>query len=151
MTSFETADLALAQKQYCLDLIYTSISGAALIAAIWGGYVIYGQLKSARWMSLLTLEKDMANRRDKFLKIKDRLANENDGTSIAADYDVQKENYLNSLERLASSVLNGNFPEKEMKQDYREYITDVVRTFPNEFQAGTSYRKILKLNEKWQD
>lgn len=151
MTAFETASLALAEKQYWLDLIYTVISGAALIAAIWGGYVIYGQLRSARWMSLITLEQDMANRRDKFLNIKDRLANETDTTAIAADYGVQKENYLNSLERLASSVLNGNFPEKEMKQDYREYITGVVREFPDEFMAGTSYRKILKLYEKWQD
>lgn len=151
MTPFETASLALAEKQYCLDLIYTAISGAALVAAVWGGYVIYGQLKSARWMSLLTLEQDMANRRDKFLKIRDRLDNESDNASIVADYSVQKENYLNSLERLASSVLNGSFPEREMKQDYREYITDVVRNFPDEFRAGTSYRKILKLHEKWQD
>lgn len=151
MTDYERASLLLAQKQYCLDVVYTIISAGALIAAIFAGVMIYGQLKSARWMSLLTLEQDMANRRDKFLKIKDRLREGGDDASISSDYVVQKENYLNSLERLASSVLNGNFPEKEMKQDYREYITDVVRAFPDKFKAGTSYRKILKLHEKWQD
>lgn len=151
MTPFETASLALAERQTCLSLIYTVISGAALIAAIWGGAAIYGQLKSARWMTLLTLEQDMATRRDKFLKIKSRLGSEQLTASIQSEYSVQKENYLNSVERLASSVLNGNFPEKEMKQDYREYITDIVRTFPEEFKAGSSYRKILKLYEKWQD
>lgn len=151
MTPYETASLVLADKQYTLALVSTAISAVALLSAVWGGFIVYGQLTSARWMSLLALEQDMANRREKFLKIQERIQNEPDIEALASEYAVQKESYLNSLERLASSVLNGNFPEKEMKQDYRDYITHVVRSFPAQFQPGTSYRKVLKLYERWQD
>jgi hypothetical protein len=151
MSDFEKASLALAQQQYHLGVWSTVISGLALLAAVFGAIVIYGQLKSARWMALLTLEQDMAARRDKFLNIKDRLKSFPNDKSIETDYEVLKESYLNAVERLSSSILNGNFPEKEMKQDYREYIADVMRTCKSDFHAATPYRKTQKLYNKWQD
>jgi hypothetical protein len=38
-----------------------------------------------------------------------------------------------------------------MKQDYHEAITEVVRAFPDDFDTGTRYRKIVKLYNRWQD
>jgi hypothetical protein len=52
---------------------------------------------------------------------------------------------------LASSILNGQFPELEMKQSYRDFIAATIKEFPESFRAGTSYRKILGLHESWQD
>lgn len=151
MSEFEIASLALAEKQYSLGVTSTIISAIAVLAAIWGAYIIYGQLKSARWMSLLTLEQDLASRRDKFVAIKDRLDKFPNDQSVIQEYGVLKESYLNSVDRLASSILNGNFPKKEMKQDYRDYISDVIRVLPNDYHTGTRYPKTVKLYQRWLD
>lgn len=68
-----------------------------------------------------------------------------------ARFNSAKENYFNSLDRLASSILNGQFPDSEMKHDYHEAITIVVRTFKDDFATGTHYRKVVKLYNRWQD
>jgi hypothetical protein len=52
---------------------------------------------------------------------------------------------VNSLDRLASSILKGHFPDPEMKLDYHEYIVEVDRAFPENFDTGTHYRKVVKL------
>lgn len=151
MSQYETLNLAIAQKQYCITVIYTLITAMGVLVAGGAGYFVFGQLRSARWMTLLTLEQDMAGRRDKFLDIQRRLRSGDNSQNLADEFKVQKESYLNSVERLASSVLNGNFPQKEIKQDYRDYIAGVVKAFPEDFQAATSYRKTLKLYNRWQD
>lgn len=65
--------------------------------------------------------------------------------------ETAKENYFNSIDRFASLVLNGQFPQHELKQDYQDLIKDTIRTFLADFNAGTRYRKVVKLHEKWED
>jgi hypothetical protein len=93
----------------------------------------------------------MSLRRDRFHNIAREVEAEAISPSIVARFDEAKESYLNAVERLASSILNGQFPEKEMKQSYREYIVSTIREFPDSFRPGTPLRKTLALNERWQD
>jgi hypothetical protein len=130
----------------------------ALVASIIGGFVAYltlrtivRQLESAKWNALLSFEQDISSRRQRFQDIARELEAGTVSPSIEARYEEAKENYLNAVERLASSILNGQFPALEMKQSYREYIVSTIRQFPASYQAGTPYRKTLELNERWQD
>ena len=158
MTEFETKSLAIATKTMNVFFVGNFITIAAVIVAAVGGIFAYmtlqtiiKQLESAKWNSLLSFEADLSARRDRFHDIARELEQSTPSTSIIPLYNEAKENYLNAIERLASSMLNGQFPELEMKQSYRTYMDNTIREFPDAFKAGTAYRKTLKLHEKWQD
>ena len=151
MSAFEHASLQVAWATFYTYLAAAIIAALALCSAIYAGYLLFNQLKIARWTALLALEQDMAARRRHLTDIGHRIGSEGAPANITQVYRAEKESYMNSVDRLASSILNGNFPELEMKQDYRDLIASTVREFPEEFQAATRYRKILKLYEKWQD
>jgi hypothetical protein len=141
----------VAWATYYTYLAAAIIAFLALCAATYAGYLLYNQLKIARWTALLALEQDMAARRRHLTDTARAVSLPNPPDNIEQIYRAEKESYLNSVDRLASSILNGNFPELEMKQDYRDLIGQTVREFPDEFQAATRYRKTLTLYEKWQD
>ncbi len=152
--------LTLAQSQLSAYWVADIIAFLALIAAIVGGAlafknvkVIAEQLEIARWNTLLSFEQDMATRRTKFhdLALDMQLSETAQPKFLQERYDEARESYFNSLDRLASSILRGHFPDAEMKQDYHEAITEVVRAFPDDFDTGTRYRKIVKLYNRWQD
>lgn len=158
MTPYEAQSLAIARQALATAnatlqayVVADVVAGLALFISIVAGFVFYNQLKSARWNSLLSFEQDMHSRRHAFIDIAHRIKNVTSPEMAAEMYSAEKEGYLNAVDRLASSILNGHFPMKEMKQDYREFISNVIRDFPEDFQAGTSYRKVLKLYNKWQD
>lgn len=158
MNDFETQSLEIARDTLAVYKLGAFISGGALFASIVGGAVAYltlrtivGQLQSAKWNALLSFEQDISSRRERFHNIAHELETGSVSPSVLARFGEAKENYLNAVERLASSILNGQFPEVEMKQSYREYITSTIREFPDSFRAGTIYRKTLILNDKWQD
>ena len=111
---------------------------------------ILAQIKAAQWSTLLSLEQDMASRRDKFQELGQTIGKSPTSVEQLA-FDEAKENYLNSVDRLAYMHLNGQFPEKELKQDYRDVIKETIRAFPSDFSPGTHFRKVLKLHDKWED
>lgn len=151
MTAFEQAQLAVAWATFYTYLAAAIIAFAAFCAASIAGYLLYHQLKIARWTALLALEQDMANRRRHLTEIGLQLGTADPPKNLEQTYRAEKESYLNSVDRLASSILNRNLPEQEMKQDYRDLISQTVREFPEDFRAGTRYRKTLSLDERWQD
>jgi hypothetical protein len=158
MTPYEQQSLTIASEaletaQLGVIAAYLSIGVAsfALVASVVAGWIIYHQLKSQRWMSLLSFEQDMDGRRRSFTALALQLDADNPPSNLRAIFEAEREGYLNAVDRLASSILNGQFPEKEMKQDYRDYIANVVKEFPDQFRVGTRYRKVVKLYEHWQD
>jgi hypothetical protein len=158
MTDYEVQALEVARGTLFVYQLGAGIAVGALLASIIGGVVafftlrtIVRQLENAKWNALLAFEQDMSLRRDRFHSIAREAEMETISPSIGARFDEAKESYLNAVERLASSILNGQFPEKEMKQSYREYIVSTIREFPDSFRPGTPLRKTLALNERWQD
>ncbi|MEJ1960957.1 MAG: hypothetical protein WDO56_05175 [Gammaproteobacteria bacterium] len=160
MSQFEMESIAVLKQQLWAFVAADSIALLALFAALVGGYLTYKsvrviaqQLELSRWNTLLLFEQDMAGRRLRFHDISAELeASAGASTeSIQKRFDEARENYFNSLDRLASSILNAHFPDSEMKQDYHEALTEVIRAFPDDFGTGTRYRKIVKLYNRWQD
>jgi hypothetical protein len=156
MTDYETKSLEIAQNTLYVYLGADLIALLTLIAAIVGGFIAFRtlrnieqQLESAKWNVLLPFEQDMNTRRQHFSDMAQKLIV--DPAKYEASYQEAKERYLNSVERLASAILNGQFPETEMKISYREYIISTIREYPDKFVAGTRYPRILKLYEKWLD
>lgn len=161
MSEFEALSLDVARKTYEVYFWGDVIAATALLAAIVGGIVavltlrtIIRQLDSAKWNALLSFESDMAARRERFQGIArdlSQVAPGHDASALRSRFAEAQESYLNAVERLASSILNGQFPPEEMKQSYRDYIASTIREFPDSFRPGTGYRKILKLHDQWQD
>ena len=159
MTSFEAQTIIVAKQQLWAFVGADVIAFFALIAAIVGGVLTYRgirvvakQFELSRWSTLLTFEQDMANRRTRFHDIAADLESDSaDVEAIQKRFDEAKESYFNSLDRLASSILNSHFPDAEMKQDYHEALTEVIREFPADFATGTRFRKVVKLYNRWQD
>lgn len=156
MTDYEAQTLALAKTTLSLYWVADCVAVFALIAALYGGFLGYRtlssvveQLKIARWNALLSFEQDMANRRSRFADVGAQLTTSASSTILQATYNEARESYFNSLDRLASSILNGHFPDAEMKQDYQEVFTSVIRTYPSDFATGTRYRKVVAIYEKW--
>jgi hypothetical protein len=160
VTEFERQTIEVAQWQFWATVGADVIATLALVAAVVGGVLAYknirlivDQLELSRWSTLLVFEQDMAARRAAFhvIDVDMKAHPEKPKEEFLDRFNDAKENYFNSLDRLASSILRGHFPADEMKQDYREVITDVVRAFPDDFPTGTRYRKVVKLFNLWED
>jgi hypothetical protein len=70
---------------------------------------------------------------------------------VKLEYDEAKQSYLNALDRLCYCIDRGLLDESEMRPEYRDYVTSIVREFKSEFDTGTVYRNIVKVYEKWAD
>jgi hypothetical protein len=160
LTGYEEQSIAIAKYQLWCYIGADVIAFLGVVAAIVGGVLAYRnikviaqQLEIARWNTLLSFEQDMATRRTKFHDISAHMQANPDASAqeLQSRFDEAKESYFNSLDRLASSILNGHFPDSEMRQDYHEAITGVVRAFPADFATGTHFRKVVKLYNRWQD
>lgn len=157
MSPFEVQSVDIARSALAASIFADIIAGVAVLAVIAGSVVAYftlrailAQLKAGQWSTLVSLEQDMAGRGDKFHELYKKMKA---SPSLAPDEECNaaKESYFNSIDRFASLVLNGQFPQSELKQDYQELIKDTIRAFQADFGVGTRYRKIVKLHDKWED
>jgi hypothetical protein len=62
--------------------------------------------------------------------------------------DVKVDDYLNALDRLGYSILNGNFPEDELRRTYHRVINEVFETYRSEID-NKPYRNIQLLHVRW--
>ena len=154
-SAFELQSLDIARAQLWAYWIADGIAVLAFLAVVIGAVLALKSLRASQWNTLLLFEQDMAHRREKFQELGARLARgSQDGLEpnmLQLMYNEAKESYFNSLDRLASSIIKGHFPDPEMKLDYHEAIAEVVRTFPKDFDTGTHYRKVVRLYNRWQD
>jgi len=156
MTEYETQSLQIASDTYHIYFWGEVIAAVALIVAIVGGRFAFStlqkitqQLESAKWNALLSFEQDMNARRQRLSDIAHKAKSE--PLEHSAILEEATESYLNAVERLASSILKGQFPEPEMKTSYRDFIASTIREYENKFRAGTDYPRILELHQKWRD
>jgi len=156
MTDYETQSLQIATDTYHVYWWADVIAVGALVAAIVGGFFAFltlskiaQQLESAKWNALLSFEQDMNARRQRFSDITQKVIFSPE--EYQTSYEEAKESYLNAIERLASCILKGQFPEAEMKTSYRGYIASTIKEFEDRFRAGTDYPRILELHQKWRD
>jgi hypothetical protein len=63
--------------------------------------------------------------------------------------EIEVENYLNSIDRLAYCIKNDYFPERDWKREYRGLFTQVAQTFPEKFALNSPYINFIDLQEKW--
>jgi hypothetical protein len=157
MSPYETQSIEIARSALTVSIWADIIAGIAVVAAIFGGIFAYftlkailAQLIAAQWSTLLSLEQDMASRRDKFRGLADQMGSK-PASLIKEKFDEAKESYFNSIDRFATLVLNGQFSQRELKQDYQDVLKELIRAFPDDFNAGTRYRKVVKLYNKWED
>jgi len=157
VSDYEAQSLQIATDTYHVYFWGDVIAVGTLAAAIVGGFFVFftlrkiaQQLESAKWNALLLFEQDMNTRRQRLVDITQKVIPESKEKHELINEEA-KENYLNAVERLASSILNGQFPESEMKTSYRECIADTIGGYKDQFGAGTHYPRILKLYEKWRD
>jgi hypothetical protein len=148
MTPYEQGSLWIAAIQ-------DGITFFALVAAVVGGFIGYRSIKAAQWSTLLTLEHEMVSRQNKYDELdrhmKSLSPNDPDLKLLPFQLAAAKESYFNALDRLASMVLNGQFSQEELKQDYRDVIKETIRKYSTDFGPGTPYRKVMKLYDKWED
>ena len=157
MTPYEAQSIEVARSALAVSIWADIIAGIAVVAAVVGGIFAYltlkailAQLKAAQWSTLLSLEQDMASRRDKFRELVDQMSSQ-PAALIKEKFDEAKESYFNSIDRFATLVLNEQFPQSELKQDYQDILKEIIRAFPDDFNAGTRFRKVVKLYNKWED
>ena len=156
MSPYEAQSIEVAKSALTASIVADVIAGIALLAVIAGGIVAYltlkailTQLKAAQWSTLLSLEQDMASRMEKFIDLAKQINTPSPPQKEV--FEAAKEIYFNSIDRFASLVLNGQFPQNELKQDYQDLIKETIRAYPDDFKPGTRYRKIIKLHDKWED
>lgn len=155
MTDYEAQSLQIATDTYNVYFWADVIAACTLLAVICGGFVAFltlrkiaQQLESAKWNALLSFEQDMNARRHRLSDIAIKIIPES-AAKHEASIEEAKESYLNAVERLASSILKGQFPEPEMKTSYREFIDSTIREYEDKFRAGTHYPRTLELYQKW--
>lgn len=159
MTDYETQSLEVAKNTLYVYGGADLIALLALIAVIWGGWTalktlktITQQLENAKWNALLSFEEDMNNRRQRLSDIAAEVIPDSKDKHCVR-IEEAKESYLNTVERLASAILKGQFPEDEMKRSYREFMISTTRDseFKEKIGDTTRYRGIKELNDKWKD
>ena len=62
------------------------------------------------------------------------------------------EDYLNVFDRLAYFILKGNFHEEDFRLEYRDMVFDTIELDDEKmFEAGSRYRNLKKLYDKWKE
>jgi HD-like signal output (HDOD) protein len=123
---------------------------ASGVAAVVGGLFAHKNIKVLSLSALLSIEQDLARRRSRFQDL--ALSAADSPTELQnAQFEEAKESYFNGLDRLAWAVLADYFPDTNMKQDYHEQLTAVIRAYPSDFNVGTHFRNIVKLHKRWDD
>ena len=150
MSLYDAASLEVAWWQFRAYVAADVIAFLALVAAIVGGVFAHKNIKVLRLSALLSIEQDLARRRSRFQEL--ALSGADTSTELqTAQFGEAKESYFNGLDRLAWAILADYFKDANMKQDYHEQLTAVLRTYANEFGEGTHFRNIVKLHRRWAD
>ena len=145
----------------CLSVI------AAIISAIYAWQSSKYTKENMQLTNALTLElKLMEAKKEWDNSIKETfavLAKEVDTINHEVIIDLQinnkctLENHLNIFERLCFFLLNKTFEDAHYKTQYRNMLNDTIKSLSTEgypffnITAATPYKKMLELNNKWQN
>lgn len=151
MTEYEQASLRLAEFGVWIQAATVGVAVLALIAAVVGGWTIWLQLRASQWHAMLQFEMEMhARARDlSELAAEININRPEELKLLGKRKDALVEAYLNALDRFASSILHGQFPDRKLRPDYRGYIETALRESADKFGPGTRFKNVLKLHDKW--
>lgn len=69
---------------------------------------------------------------------------------ILSDYwETARENYFNALDRLCFCIDKEYIPERHWKDEYRDMIVGTIKDNERYFGAGSPYKNMLNINNKW--
>lgn len=146
------------------DWITSVASAAAVLVALGGVYVAYGQLKRLNetlrtnsLMAVLAIESDLGERKEKIDELTRQIAINSSRSSVDSKelqayqtaLDAAIENWLNSLERVCFCINKGYIPEKDWRAEYRGYVADAIQNNGALYGAGTRYKNTIDVHEKW--
>ncbi len=138
---------------------------AAVLVAVVGVWVAYTQLKQlnqaarmSHLMAVLQIEAELNSRQEKLDEISLLIQQEDvkEAKDLAligvwGDYlESRKERLLNAADRLCFCIKNGYLPDKDWRVEYREFVLNLVRAYPERFGAGSIYNNIIDVNNLWQ-
>lgn len=70
--------------------------------------------------------------------------------NILSDYcETARENYFNALDRLCFCIDKEYIPERDWKDEYRDMIVGTIKNNERYFGAGSPYKNMLNINDKW--
>jgi hypothetical protein len=136
----------------------------AVVVAMFGVVVANRQLGGLRdslrtdsLMAVLAMESELSAKKERCEAVASALdrarlkvgPSEGEIHLLDTDLDTAIENWLNALERLCFCINKGYVPEKDWRAEYREYVSDAVRSQPAYFQPGSRFHNILRLNARW--
>ena len=107
-------------------------------------------------MAMLQIESTVndAKRRlvDSARELRSKKSVSNAAAKEAEEYmELCVEGYLDSLDRLCSAIRYGLVDEVMYRKDYRIVLRQAVKEHPARFAAGTNFRHIRFVNERWSE
>ena len=141
------------------------------VAAVIGLVIARGQLKSINdqikiavsnqkvesLKIVLEIETQMNSRKLEFDKAskqvrESRAVNASDEVmEILEDYfNSVKESYFNSMDRLCYCIDRKYIEDKDWRAEYRNLLKDTIDDYPDDFNAASPYKNLLKINQEWQ-
>lgn len=118
--------------------------------------------KNSTIMTVLELESELNKRKENFDKANfelreysididnsTRILNSDALELINDKIKVAKENYLNSLDRLAYCIIHKYLSDRDWKTEYRDIFFDAVDTYTECFGISSRFRNTKRLYEKW--
>ena len=157
MTDYETYTLIIGAGSALIALVMLGIGLFQMRGLVQQVKQAVEANKISRLNALLGMEDSIVQRRRELgeagialVELK-KTADEAEWKPAELRFDEAKQMYLNALDRLCFCLLNKVLDEEELRPEYREVVRVAVKDFEPEFGAGTDYRNIKKVHERWAD
>lgn len=105
---------------------------------------------------LRSTEKDMVEEKLKFEQAENNCVSDPSNTEFKDALEIRRkmldftvEAHCNVIDVICTSVMKKNLDENEVRKEYGEAITNVVKLWPSKYGAGTSYTSTVDLVHKW--
>lgn len=159
MTPFEERSLWLGAAALLLTLITVSFGLYQLRQLVIQVKAAVDANRLSQLDALLQIERNLADSRNVLKKAGLKLVSykENDTVSkndfevAVMDFNEAKQTHFNALDRLCATILSGLLDETQLRPEYRDYISDLVKEYPEDFGTTTPYRSVMKLYNTWAD
>lgn len=157
MTDYETYTLIVAAGSALIALIMLGIGLSQMRGLVQQVKQAVEANRISRLNALLGMEDSIVQRRRELseagialVELK-RGEDESEWQPAELRFDEAKQMYLNALDRLCFCLLRKVLDEDELRPEYREVVRAAVKDFEADFGAGTDYRNIKKVHERWAD
>lgn len=145
------------------------MAGSAVFAVYFGRKQLINlnrNLNHNNLMSILEIEFELNRRKERLSDITHEITKELLQFNIGSINETQRkhikmmdghrkeayENYLNIFDRLCNFILKNKIEEEDFRLEFRDMLFETIKADKeNTFNNATSYRNMIKLQEKWKD